>query len=115
MSLSVSLYIEVDTGGEDPKEICLFDANITHNLGEMAGEAGIYEHLWRPEEIGAKYAGDIVGGIEMGLKLMKTDPKRFGTFNALNGWGTYEQFLPWIEEYLGACKENPKATIHVSR
>ena len=26
----------------------LYDANITHNLGEMAKKAGIYEALWRP-------------------------------------------------------------------
>ena len=29
-----------------------YSANITHNLGKMAEEAGIYKHLWRPEEIG---------------------------------------------------------------
>ena len=36
MSLDVSLYINVDTGGDKMKRISLFDANITHNLSEMA-------------------------------------------------------------------------------
>ena len=30
----------------------VYSANITHNLGGMADEAGIYEALWRPEEVG---------------------------------------------------------------
>jgi signal transduction histidine kinase len=32
----------------------LFVSNITHNLNIMADKAGIYQHLWRPEEIGIK-------------------------------------------------------------
>jgi len=35
MSLGVTLY----------KKECVFDANITHNLGAMAHEAGIYYAL----------------------------------------------------------------------
>lgn len=37
-----------------PTEVCAL--NITHNLGRMAKEAGIYQHLWRPEEIGVTKA-----------------------------------------------------------
>ena len=29
----------------------VYSANITHNLNTMADEAGIYKHLWRPDEI----------------------------------------------------------------
>jgi len=115
MSLNVWLYIEVDTGGDKLKTVELFDANITHNLGKMAKEAEIYYHLWRPDEIGMKSAGEIVEPLEKGLALMKSDPKRFEKFNASNGWGLYENFIPWIEKYLAACKEHPKAIIGVSR
>ena len=115
MSLDVSLYIDVDTGAVKPKRVYLHDSNITHNLNEMAIEAGIYEHLWRPEEIVAKYAGDIIADVEICLNLMKSDPERFKKFNSPNGWGLYKNFIPWIEEYLTACKENPKAIIEVSR
>ena len=86
MSLNVWLYIEVDTGGDKLKTVELFDANITHNLGKMAKEAEIYYHLWRPDEIGMKSAGEIVEPLEKGLALMKSDPKRFEKFNASNGW-----------------------------
>lgn len=115
MSLDVSLYIEVDTGGISKRNIELFEANITHNLGKMADEANIYYALWRPEEKGYKLAEDIIPVIEKGLAHMIERPDYYEKFNANNGWGTYEQFIPWIKEYLTACKENPKATIYVSR
>lgn len=115
MSLDVSLYIDVDTGGKEKKRVSLYDANITHNLGKMASEAGIYNQLWRPEEIGAKYAGDIIEAVEAGLKWMKSDPNHFKQFDAPNGWGLYKNFVPWVERYLDVCRENPKAVIEVSR
>jgi hypothetical protein len=93
----------------------VFSANITHNLNIMAEEAGIYNHLWRPEEISIHLAGELIEPLEIGLKLMKQDPERFKEFDAKNGWGTYEHFIPWIEEYIEACKKYPDAVIEISR
>ena len=87
----------------------VFEMNITHNLGPMAKEAGIYECLWRPDEIGITKAGQLIKPLSFGLDLLLSDPERFEKFNAPNGWGTYIQFVPWIEEYLRACKEHPDA------
>lgn len=89
--------------------------NITHNLGRMADEAGIYRHLWRPEEINITTAGQLIDPLTVGLELLKSDPKRFKAFNAPNGWGTYENFVPFVEDYLEACRENPDAEVSVSR
>ncbi len=91
-----------------------FSANITHNLGKMASEAGIYAALWEAEDHHWK-AMDIIQPLRDGIALMKSDPARFEAFNAANGWGTYEVFVPWCEEYLAACEANPDATISVSR
>src|SRR5690606_2662000 len=33
----------------------VYSANITHNLGKMAYEAGIYEALWRPHRLKENY------------------------------------------------------------
>uniref|UniRef100_A0A6M3IPT1 Uncharacterized protein n=1 Tax=viral metagenome TaxID=1070528 RepID=A0A6M3IPT1_9ZZZZ len=115
MSLDVSLTISVDTGGPEKTDIELFSANITHNLGAMAAAAGIYEVCWRPETIGAQIAADIIPILEQGLALMKASPEHFKKFNAPNCWGTYNQFVPWVEEYLEACKKHPKAVIGISR
>ena len=93
----------------------LYWANITHNLNTMASRAGIYKALWRPEEIGVKYAKDIIEIVEKGLNDLKERPEYFKQFDASNGWGTYEQFIPFIEEYLQALKEYPEAKIYISR
>lgn len=92
-----------------------FSANITHNLGKMAEAAGIYKHLWRPEEIGITKASQLIEPLESGITLMEAKPDHFKKFNAPNGWGLYEHFMPWLREYLEACKKYPDATINVSR
>lgn len=115
MSLDVWLYVEVDVGGPELKTVDLYEANITHNLGKMASEAGIYEALWRPEEIGIETAQQLIEPLTKGLMEMKADPARFEKFNASNGWGLYENFVPWIEAYLEACKEYPKAKVKAWR
>ena len=120
MSLDVSLYrkyhISYDGGKTlEEKEECVYDANITHNLGEMADKAGIYYALWRPEEIEKSKAKDIIELLEKGLSDLKSRPEYFEQFNSPNGWGMYEHFVPFVEEYLQACKEHPETDIYVSR
>jgi hypothetical protein len=93
----------------------VYDSNITHNLGRMADEAGIYQHLWRPEEIGITTAAQLIEPLSAGLALLRSDPAHFRAFNAPNGWGLYEHFVAFVEQYLDACRENPDATVSVSR
>lgn len=90
-------------------------ANITHNLNKMADAAGIYKHLWRPEEVGVTTAGQLIEPLRAGLALLKSDPARFKEYDAPNGWGIYDHFVPFVEKYLAACAENPDATVLVSR
>jgi hypothetical protein len=93
----------------------VYSANITHNLNTMADKAGIYEALWRPEEIGKTKANELIELLEKGLADLKARPEYFETFNASNGWGLYKHFVPFVEKYLEACKEYPNAEISVSR
>ena len=93
----------------------VFGANITHNLGPMAREAGIYQHLWRPEEIGITHARQLIEPLRAGVEMMKSDPPRFEKHNSPNGWGMYENFVQFVEKYLAACEEYPDAEVSVSR
>lgn len=93
----------------------LYSANITHNLGKMADAAGIYKHLWRPDEIGATRAEELIEPLTEGLRRLREDPDHYRTFNAANGWGLYENFVPFVNNYLDACKANPHAIVRVSR
>lgn len=120
MSLSVTLYkkyhVSYDNGKTlEEKEEEVYWANITHNLNTMADKAGIYQALWRPEEINKTKANEIIELLENGLSDLKSRPEYFEKFNSSNGWGMYEHFVPFVEKYLEACKENHDATIHVSR
>lgn len=94
---------------------CFYQANITHNLGEMANEAGIYKALWRPEELGITKAVDLVPILNAGLSKLKNDPDRFKKFNPENGWGSYEGLVKFVEDYIVACVEYPNADIEISR
>ena len=140
MSLDVYLYrrkwISYDAGKTlTEEEETFYDANITHNLGEMAEEAGIYEALWRPHRLREDYdiaednyeaehefednvvilASEIIPVLEKGLNDLKARPEYFEKFNSSNGWGMYENFVPFVEKYLNACKEYPNAIVEVSR
>ena len=120
MSLDVSLYRKLYLSYDEgktyvDKEELVYDSNITHNLGEMADKAGIYYALWRPEEIEKTKAKGIVDLLEKGLADLKKRPEYFKQFNSPNGWGMYENFVLFVEEYLEACKKNPECDIYVSR
>ena len=89
--------------------------NITHNLAEMADEAGIYDILWRPEENGIKLAEQLIEPLRQAIREMEKDPARFSAHNADNGWETYKDFLPWLEELLAVCIEHPDGKVSASR
>ena len=118
MSLKIYLtrkkWISYDAGKTLTEEFeTVYDANITHNLGEIADKAGIYYALWRPGEIGKIKASEIIGPLEKGLYDLKERPEYFKKFDSPNGWGMYEHFVPFVEKYLKACKEYPDAIIRV--
>jgi hypothetical protein len=140
MSLNVSLYrnylISYDEGVTlEPRREEVYSANITHNLGKMASEAGIYEALWRPYQLKEGYdipeddydaeyafeeanpvrAHEIIEIVEKRLEDMKARPKHYEKFNSSNGWGMYHNFVPWIEEYLKALKEFPESQVVCDR
>ena len=93
----------------------VYSSNITHNLNKMAEAAEIYQHLWRPEEINITKAKELINPLTKGLFKLKADPKHFKTFDAPNGWGIYENFVEFVQDYLEACIKYPEATIEVSR
>jgi hypothetical protein len=140
MSLDVTLYrnyhVSYDGGKTlEEKQEDVYSANITHNLGKMAGEAGLYEALWRPYQLKEGYnipegdhdaeykfeeanpvrAYEIIPIIEKGLEDMLARPKHYETFNSPNGWGMYHNFVPWIKEYLEALKEYPESFVDCDR
>ena len=113
--MSLDVYISQKTCphcGHTPEG---YSRNITHNLGRMAKEAGIYEACWRPEEIGITKASQLIEPLKAGLALLKSDEPRFRAFDSPNGWGLYQHFVEFVRDYLAACEANPEGEISVSR
>lgn len=107
--MSLDVYLTDADGTE------VFSSNITHNLGRMAEEAGIYKCLWRPEEVGITTAAQLIEPLATGLAKLATEKSRFEQFNAPNGWGLWKHFVPFCADYLQACRDNPEALLRVSR
>lgn len=103
-------HCEGSTFGE-----CVFEWNITHNLGAMAREAGVYAALWRPDENSMRTAADIIAPLEAGLALLLAESDRFEAMNPENGWGSYDGLVGFVRRYLDACRKNPDCIIRVSR
>lgn len=107
MSLDVSLTA--------PRPTEVFTANITHNLTEMAEAAGLYQALWRPEELKVTTAAELMTLLEAGLERLSGNRELFVQFNSPSGWGSYDGLVKFVENYLAACRKYPDAIVSVCR
>jgi hypothetical protein len=135
MSLDFYLHYKIDRN-----RIEVFSRNITHNLNEMAGEAGLYIALWYPFKLKIStevlvgwfdvgndsledefenqvtvYAYELIDKLNEGLNELKLNPNHFIKFEAENSWGTYGAFVKFVEDVLSACEKYPNAIVEVSR
>lgn len=109
--MSLDVYLK-----QMPTEpVTVYSANITHNLNTMADKAGLYQALWRPEEIGITKAGQLIPVLEEGLTKLRNDPAFFQEFNHKNRWGSYDSLVRFTQSYLDACKESPEALVEACR
>jgi hypothetical protein len=106
--MSLSVYL-IEEGWEG------FSANITNNLTTMAEAADVYYSVWRPEEIGITHARHLIRPLESGIAWLALNREGAKELESDNGWGKYDDFLPWLQDYLQACREHPNARVEVSR
>jgi hypothetical protein len=125
--MSLNIYLE-----SDPAErICIctccdnehksifsetvYEANITHNLGEMADAAGIYQCMWRPEEINIKKAKDMIEILEKGYEDLINNAMKYHKYSPKNGWGSYEGLCNFVLKLIEACIKYPDSNVRVWR
>lgn len=111
--MSLDVYLETEPCPHCGRYETVYTANITHNLCEMAGHAGIYNAVWCPEECGVTHARQMVKILTDGLTLLAKHPDEFKRLNPPNGWGTYQYLFDFTREYLNACEEHPDAKVRV--
>jgi hypothetical protein len=102
----------LDIGLKALIEISVVDENITHNVSKMWREAGIYESLYNSE---GKTAKEVIPVLIEGYTKMLSDPKKFKELDSPNGWGAYENALPWLNKLILKFQEYPDGVIWVSK
>lgn len=93
----------------------VYSDNITHNLGDMARKAGLYEYLWRPNENNIHFASELIMPLQTGLEHLKAHPSIYMPFNPKNKWGNYEGLIRFVEDYFRACMEYSTASVSVDK
>lgn len=96
--------------------------NITHNLTEMAEDClsfeeeyqhyNLYDLLWRETQVPftGVYLNIYIAHLAYCLCILKNDPDHFKKFNPENGWGTYEQLVNFVEEFIKALVTMPEGS-----
>lgn len=107
MSLDVTLSIN---------EEIVFDKNITHNLSVMAQKSDLYKPLWTPIDLGCVFAKDVKPFLIDGLsKLLSKTEEENRKYEPSNGWGTYENLVQFVVEYINHCSFYPDSIIEVCK
>lgn len=92
------------------------DFQLTHNLVPMAKEAGLYEALWCPIFFADNpEARDLLYDLEKGLAYLLEHPERCRSLEPTNGFGSYDQLVSVVHDYLVTCKLYPDARITVDK
>lgn len=107
--------MSLDVNLEDEDGNYLYWRNITHNLTKMARTAGLYECLWRPEEIDITTAHQLIEPLCKGITFLTMYRHLCEQDNPPNGWGNWESLYDFCCDYLKACTEHPLSIIRVSR
>jgi hypothetical protein len=109
MSYSISLDKEV----HEIKEV--YARNITFNVSRMAVKSGSYNCLFEPEKHGITLAVQLILPLEKAIRELERRPNYYRRYENKNDWGTFEQFLDFVKEYLKACKEHPDSEITINK
>lgn len=96
------------------QRVSVCSENTTHNHGKMADALGVYTHLWHPEELGLKYAHELIAPLRGAINELETNPEKYRQYDAPNGWGKVEYFIIFLKKVLSGCEETPEAEIEVS-
>ena len=96
-----------------PARESIWVGNITHNLVNMALQAGVYEGIWHPEKRGIEKASQLIDILGEAISHMREKPDIYKKHNPKNAWGDYDGFLNFLVDYYHECREHPDAKIKV--
>ena len=108
--MSLDIYIANPQSGAEN-----FEWNITHNLGRMADELGIWHVLWHPENLGIDVAGDMIQHLEPAYTKLTVFGEYYDQFAPANGWGNRQNLFELVDALLRYARRYPECHVTVSR
>lgn len=108
--MSYDIWLEVDTGGDEPARIEHDHLNMTSNVAKMWRHAGA-----DLAEFDGKRAGDCTEDLATAINAMMRDPAPYKAMNPSNGWGSYEDCVAFLMKLLGVLHDHPNAMVRVWR
>ena len=111
----MSLVIDLIQEGCPAESRSVHTANITHNLADLALTLRVYGVLWKPEEYGIVKAEQLIPYLENAISNLRNNEMSCKRYEAVNGWGTTDQFLEFLTDLTQSCYLYPKAIVKSSR
>ena len=112
MSLDFEIHCKQSIDGKPHGTVCMFERNITHNLSKMIDAAGAYWAVWCSNGM---RAGDIVHILSQAVKRVEHNPRRFRQHTPVDGCGTFEGALKFLDALLLTCRTFPDGRIKSER
>jgi len=106
----VSYDIDITVDHEDGYSSGFEVGNMTYNVSTMVKEACGVTFSWF-DGMTCKQALPI---LYFCWRNLRRNPSHFRRFEAPNGWGTYEQFMPYMTRFYVMARLHPKGIIRVS-
>ena len=104
--MSLDLYLHCPTCGHDETG----GHNITHNVHEMAVQAGA--DCWEWE---GRLAGETLPELTAAIEALSARPEHFSQWNAPNGWGVVANLLRFLRAVRESAEQHPTWRWKVSR
>ena len=103
--MSLDLYMVIKSCEHCGQSQTTDSLNMTYNLWPMWAE--IFPGAEQMCDIDDMSGDEAEPYLKIALRRLNKNSEKFKAFNPANGWGTYEDFVKYIENLIKLCKEYP--------
>lgn len=109
MGWGLTISATCDLGGPEPFYVEVYEGGNTFNVFPMFGACGAAAPREWPLA-----CTDAIPVLEDAIAKFKANRPALEALNPVNGWGSYEGTVAWMEEILAACRKAPLAKLEVT-
>ena len=93
----------------------VYTTSVHNNFNLLIESLGIYQHLWRPDELNITHARQLIAPLESALENLEFNKEKYRKHEPPGMCGKIELFIIFLKNLLESCKQHPNATISVCR